>query len=60
MGTPHQAKLNGAVRLMRTQRMNSTQREMRTPIEIESNDEIKESHKENGKGEGKEQEKVAK
>ena len=45
---------------MRTQRMNSTQREMRTPIEIESNDEIKESHKENGKGEGKEKEKVEK
>jgi len=42
---------------MRTQRMNSTQREMRTPIEIESNDGIKESHMENGKGEGKEKKK---
>ena len=42
---------------MRTQRMNSTQREMRTTIEIESNDGIKESHKENGKGKGKEKKK---
>ena len=42
---------------MRTQRMNSTQREMRTTIEIEANDGIKESHKENGKGKGKEKKK---